>query len=630
MKIILCIFVVCLHSVASYSRVVVTGTDGPTFTTMPLWSDNMMLQASSPTARGAYAARDVRSPSPSPPPPAPAGNTQSNRKNVYGGSSGPVVWGWAPPAAHVSVTRCATGRLESTTAESTVESTVEPTVTTTSCAAGAPGAVTVTTVTNSEGKWTLTVPAEAPSATTYTLVAACTLGCSSLTSSNEHNRDVPTITATNVLYGDVILCSGQSNMALNLNPIYNSTTIIAQANHPEIRIFRTSAQSSQTPTDHLKIPSAWNTTTPQSIPMFSAVCYLTALNLQRLRAQDGSPQPYLGLIESAVGSTDVQSWMSAEAQETARLSCWALPGFTPPAHLPPSQGHNAEVNDSATQLYNGMINPYVPYNISAILWDQGEDNTHYCSTRQYNCLWASMMNDWRQRFNALEIPIVAVQLGGYVDHGNVSIIRFSQTDAHPKEWWSNHSLRIPVARSGVAATYDLLSPQPTQPQVPTLSPWIHCRNKSEVGRRVALALHGLQVGNPDTPAVLGPVVMSGQVVLNETNYPHVVLKLETDSALTLTGTQQCIVCCEQDEYQPNSTYSPFQVANHKGIWLPARASVVDTSTVIVTPYPQVPHDWIAAVRYQVVDVPQCAMYNAAGVPAFPFELPLPYQRDATL
>lgn len=131
------------------------------------------------------------------------------------------------------------------------------------------------------------------------------------------------IHVVNISYGDVILCSGQSNMALNLHPIYDNDTIISEAHHPEIRLFYVAAQGALTPQD--SVQSSWVQTTPETVVQFSAICYLTALEIQRLRYPSGG-RPVLGLIGSAVGSTDVQSWMSMQALDHARTTCWVPNG----------------------------------------------------------------------------------------------------------------------------------------------------------------------------------------------------------------------------------------------------------------------------------------------------------------
>ena len=41
----------------------------------------------------------------------------------------------------------------------------------------------------------------------------------------------------------------------------------------------------------------------------------------------------------------------------------------------------------------------------------------------------------------------------------------------------------------------------------------------------------------------------------------------------------------------------------------------------------VANDWVAAVRYAMIDEPQCVLYNDHSLPALPFELPVPWTRS---
>ena len=58
---------------------------------------------------------------------------------------------------------------------------------------------------------------------------------------------------------------------------------------------------------------------------------------------------HMGLIQSCLGSTDVQSWMSAGMREEARQTCWAEDGEPAPAKLPASRS-NAPSSKSLPQL----------------------------------------------------------------------------------------------------------------------------------------------------------------------------------------------------------------------------------------------------------------------------------------
>jgi len=86
-----------------------------------------------------------------------------------------------------------------------------------------------------------------------------------------------------------------------------------------------------------------------------------------------------------------------------------------------------------------MISPIAGYTVGGIIWDQGEQNTDYCTTHQYNCLFANMIKSWREIFRQPEAPVAFVQLGPYCGNSgvtgcsdlNVTKIRFAQTDSLP-------------------------------------------------------------------------------------------------------------------------------------------------------------------------------------------------------
>eukprot|EP01047_Picozoa_sp_COSAG01_P023086 COSAG01_NODE_1391_length_10493_cov_8.057245_7_plen_204_part_00 len=142
-------------------------------------------------------------------------------------------------------------------------------------------------------------------------------------------------------------------MELNLKPVYNNNSIIANANHPAIRLFKVPIATSLQPLPvgtPLLMPAstsgtppvAWVPASPLTVPQWSAICYLTALELAH-RASCGVGGPaacHYGLVQSCLGSTDVQSWMSSAAREDARTGCWAEGAAQPPpAVLPPSESH---------------------------------------------------------------------------------------------------------------------------------------------------------------------------------------------------------------------------------------------------------------------------------------------------
>lgn len=436
-----------------------------------------------------------------------------------------------------------------------------------------------------------------------------------------------TVVAKNVAYGDVFLCSGQSNMRLSLIPVYNATEIIAAADHPEIRLMYVPDAFATTEQDEMPNGTEWQVTSPQTVPQFSATCYLSTLAMQRLRpANPNVPERVYGLIDASVGSTDVQSWMSAAARKTALRSCWQPAGATT---LPPSASKSPENGTAAEELWNAMIHPLLPMQIRAILWDQGENNAHYCNATQYNCLFASMINSWREAFGE-DTPVAFAQIGGYAFlHGadNMSNwdIRYAQANTvmPGAVKYSTDSGYLHVPLSVMASTYDLGSPQYG---MPSNHWWIHCRNKTEVGRRIALQLLEL-LGEPSGQEVVGPIVQ--QTVLDHTADQVPVAKIyfsHIGSKLKLQPAQGCIQCCNQTARRSPADATVFQVANRLGEWLDAIATLDPGSddSIIVTPNTKVTGNWLSGVRFGFLDIPQCAPYNTQGLPAGQFSFPVPY------
>lgn len=108
-----------------------------------------------------------------------------------------------------------------------------------------------------------------------------------------------------VLFGDVWLCAGQSNMVINMERVKEKYPIdIASANNPQIRNFfiPTAISKVEVRTD---LPaSSWLPVTPENVLQMGAVSYFFARDLY---AQYHVP---IGIINSSVGGTPIESWIS--------------------------------------------------------------------------------------------------------------------------------------------------------------------------------------------------------------------------------------------------------------------------------------------------------------------------------
>lgn len=109
-----------------------------------------------------------------------------------------------------------------------------------------------------------------------------------------------------VLFGDVWLCSGQSNMELPVRRVINSDTEIGRSANDRIRLLTVDRKSSSVARRDFITPVKWEAARPGTVNEFSAACYFLGRDLQ---AATGVPQ---GLIHSSWGGSAIQAWISTD------------------------------------------------------------------------------------------------------------------------------------------------------------------------------------------------------------------------------------------------------------------------------------------------------------------------------
>ena len=116
------------------------------------------------------------------------------------------------------------------------------------------------------------------------------------------------ITLTNILIGDVWVCSGQSNMELPMNRVkYRYPDVIANADNPHIRQFIVPhIYDFQEPKEDFKSGS-WVSANPKSVLEFTAVGYFFAKELYE------KYHVPIGLINASLGGSPAEAWMSEDA-----------------------------------------------------------------------------------------------------------------------------------------------------------------------------------------------------------------------------------------------------------------------------------------------------------------------------
>lgn len=150
---------------------------------------------------------------------------------------------------------------------------------------------------DADGRWSATLPA-LKAGGPYTLTA---------------RAGGATQVVNDVLVGDVWLCSGQSNMELQVWRSLDARAEIAGASSDTIRLLTVPQDGAVTPQETFQRPVAWNTVNSDSIRDFSAACYYFARELQK------TVDVPMGLVNAAWGGSRIQAWTSGPALRATKL-----------------------------------------------------------------------------------------------------------------------------------------------------------------------------------------------------------------------------------------------------------------------------------------------------------------------
>lgn len=328
---------------------------------------------------------------------------------------------------------------------------------------------------------------------------------------------VGNVTLNDVMFGDVWICSGQSNMELGLSATLEWPQVkqdVMDGKYTNLRPFKVMDQWTFDPKSRFygksDVALDWvqpNSNTADILQGFSATCWFFARHLY----DSMTTKVALGLIEASVGGTLVEAWTTPKVlQQCSMVCCRDFSVCNNSAALSP--------DDHPSSLFNAMISPVLSTSITGVVWYQGESNIYNQGDRAaksgYQCLFPAMIADWEQSFVAAgasvaPIPFGFVSLAGYCndctnhppsnDH-HVAEMRLTQMAGY-------RSVPNPAQpHSFMAIAYDLEDVHGDD------SWWdIHPRYKDELGRRLSL---GALAGPPYKQTgflTTGPVLMGCQV-----------------------------------------------------------------------------------------------------------------------
>lgn len=395
-----------------------------------------------------------------------------------------------------------------------------------------------------------------------------------------------TIKFTDVLVGEVWICSGQSNMQWNVAQSNDPDLEFNTANYPLIRMINFPQVGTQDPiwTHDRK----WMVCSKQTVPGFSAVGYFFARQLHQTL---GVP---VGMINNAWGGSACEAWinrdvLNADERFKPMMERWQgmESTFTAlSAKTDRTEDENKQLNGLKGQMggnarpaniYNGVLKSHLGYGIKGAIWYQGESNAG--RAYQYRDLFPLMISNWRKEWNQGDFPFYWVQLADYTDErpepgeSDWAELREAQTMTMSK-----------LPNTGEAVIIDIGEGKD-----------IHPKNKVDVGRRLARWALAKDYGVADIQ------YHSPQYKSMETIERKIVLTFDH-----LGG-----------GWRPFDVPAPrgFTIAGEDKKFVNATATILPDGRVEVSsPGVEKP----VSVRYAWANNPICNMYSQNGLPLTPF------------
>lgn len=325
-------------------------------------------------------------------------------------------------------------------------------------------------------------------------------------------------TLSNVMIGEVWLCSGQSNMEMPMRgfkaqPVEGSLNEILYGSDPQMRFFTAKRNASLTPVDN--VTGHWSEANPASIREFSATAYYFG---KTLRHTLNVP---IGLIVVSWGGSACEAWMTSD---------W-LKDF-PTVKIPKTAADVDKTKQRCpTALYNGMLHPFIGMAMRGVIWYQGEDNVN--RWQNYARLFTTMVHGWRNDWQIGQFPFYYCQIAPYdytisKNYNNSANLREQQRLAENLD-----------DNMGMAVLLDA-----------GLKYGIHPRKKLEAGQRLALlALRGTY----------------GNTVLPD------YARLEN---VTVSNDTACVAFSHSKEwiyFEHGKAEGNYEVKSTDGKWYPAKA-----------------------------------------------------------
>ena len=394
------------------------------------------------------------------------------------------------------------------------------------------------------------------------------------------------IVLKNILVGDVWFCSGQSNMAFQLQNSENGSAEAKKIGaNSTIRLFNAKAiqdtdetawdAATLAKTNQLQFFSgSWSVCDSISAKEFSAIAYYFGKNIAH---EENVP---VGLIQVAVGGSPIESWIDRYTLEhddkvvdiltNWRKSDFVMPWVRERANVNLKNATNAKQRHPYDPCYNfeAGVEAFTKFPIKGVIWYQGESNAH--NVELYEHLMPTLVESWRKAWGTA-FPFYYVQLSS-IDRPTWPAFRDVQ-----------NRLQNKIPNSGMAISMDYGD---------ALN--VHPIKKKEVADRLALLALRYTYGKAVTAN--GPSALKAFQ-----NGDNILVSFAFAKQLTTADKKELI---------------GFELVNDKGIHIQDKAAIVKNQVLITIPK----GEKIKTVLYAWKPFTKANLVNEAGLPCSTFKL----------
>ena len=407
------------------------------------------------------------------------------------------------------------------------------------------------------------------------------------------SSDSAPIVLTDVLVGEVWICSGQSNMQMAVKAVPEVKALIPKAaNIRSFEVKRTVAF-----TEKEKCEGEWIDRYPDSAVAFSFAHFL----------QEAADTP-VGIILTAWGSSSLEAWMPRDMTATVPHFKTIMEEFDADTAThdrinaalngpkPWKQKDDVFLRRQPNILYNAMMKPLAPYACRGVVWYQGERNTQsmqgmvktpWFSRNSGMLIYGDVLKQWmlryRKEWEREDLEFLIVMLPGFGKCLDSKAPDAAENpNAHSWAWMRESQMKaLELPHTGVANTIDLGSLKN-----------VHPKDKLPVGQRLALLAARDTLGKKGEAQ--GPVVtkVDAQGATLTVHFDHAE-GLKTIDGKAPTG---------------------FWIADESATWVRADATIEGQTVVLRSSEIKAP----LYVRYAFAGLPKVNLTNRINLPAYPF------------